>query len=171
MFCFAHKVRVLRLGLLQLYLLKNTEMHSTWRSPSYYFNVNHKTFRTCSWSNLLEITAFGRQAAGQTFHHYHCPLQFSQYLFYIFYSLILICASYFISLSNLLHISFVQMCMLSPAHTFWIQNVTSDPASKRQRLHQLHCKKKTQNLLSLQEEALLPDPALLLSPCLWAHHA
>lgn len=63
-----------------------------------YFCVNHKTFQTCSWSNLLEITAFGRQAAGQTFHHYHCPLQFSQYLFYIFYSLIQICTSHFISL-------------------------------------------------------------------------
>lgn len=44
--------------------------------------------------------------------------------------------------SNLLHISFSLICMLSPAHIFWIQNVTSDPVSEKPELHQLHSKKK-----------------------------
>lgn len=46
--------------------------------------------------------------------------------------------------SNLLCIPLLQMSMLSSAHTFWIQNVTSDPLFQRDQdswLQQLHSKK------------------------------
>lgn len=81
---------------------------------------------------FLEITSLGRQAAQEK----------SFIIITVLYSS---ASTYFVSSthsptfvlhvfyfpSNLPCIPLLQMCMLSPAHTFWIQNVTSDPLFQR----------------------------------------